>query len=134
MTERIDWNDALGDLQLLGDLERNSIEAYMENDIETYYKTLRAYFQKLCSMVEFDKLPFQKSFDYLKNIIFAAEQDEETLSKLGRTMESLEYIYYRLTEIKVQAGLSVNPKELKKIVLQRKSRETQKKYPILELK
>lgn len=135
--DKIEWNDALGDLQLLGQLEAYSIEAYISNDVENYYKFLRAYMQKLASIVDFDRDSFVTKFGEIRQLIWGQndgvfpDQDDAD-SKLGKAMEDLEALYLELTTIKVKAGLSVDQKKLKDEEQKRSKREKQKEFPIFD--
>lgn len=142
MNNNINWNDALGDLELLGDLEKNAIEAYINRDVPMYYSWIKAYFQKLCSMVDFDRKPFLERFKILQNNIWAGDSnndgklDEDEIMRhnavLGQALEALEEIYFLLTSIKVKGGLSITPKVLAKEVQKRVDEEKAKAFPILE--
>ena len=140
----IKWNSALQDLEILTDIEKNLINAYIANDIVLYYKLMNAYFMKLCTMIDFDKSEYLRRMKEIKYIIFSGDLNNDGVldefelmrhnAKLGKAMENLENIYYKLTEIKVDAGLSVQKADLIKSLKYKDDNEKRKIYPILDLK
>lgn len=137
MNDQIPWNDALGDVFLISDIERNAIESYMDNNIAMYYKWIRAYLQKLCSMVEIDRKSYLKRLKNIRDEIwgennFEDEEFEQAASE-GKGIEDLEEIYFELASIKVKAGLSVDKKKIEQEEKKRMKKEFTKDFPVLEL-
>jgi len=140
----IKWNSALDDLQLLSQLEKEAIESNLNNDLENYYKFLKAYFQKLTTIVDIeDRNDYITVFDSIElnlysnlkiNKEFEEWQRINSSIMLGRIRKKLEEIYYRLTKIKVNAGLSVQKIILKEAVQNYNMKKTKAGLPILELK
>lgn len=138
------WNSALEDLMLLSSLEKTAIEYNISNNVVMYFKLLKAYFQKLCSMVEFDRETYIKRFEILKEKIFSVDQNGDgkideweemgNAVTLGKAMEELEQLYYELTDIKVTCGLSVQKTQLTTAKQILKEKEIKRYAPVLDLK
>jgi hypothetical protein len=144
MTEEIKWNSALQDLELLSNLEHSAIEANINNNVEMYYKLLKAYFQKLCSIVEFERDELITRFNNIKVSIYSIDTNKDgkideweqmnAAVVLGQAKESLELIYYELTKIKVNSGLSVQKVYYKDALKGLQEKRAKKASPVLEFK
>lgn len=140
---KVDWNYALGDLNLLGELERNVIEAYITNDPELYFKWIKAYFHKISSMIDFNRNIFIEKFKEIQSILWGEKEEEDKFiendqsgraADIGKCMADLEEIYYKLTEIKVKAGLSVEHKDIVEVEKKNELKKKKEGYPVLDLK
>ena len=131
------------DLELLGDIEKAAIQAHLESKTELYYKLLKAYFQKLCSMVKFDRQAYKAKFETIKNTIFSLDSNKdgkideweilENQGVMGKALEDLEELYFELTEIKVDCGLSVQRVSHDFAVRKHKEREQRTDMPVLDI-
>lgn len=107
---------------ILIELEKQAISLFAVGDVENYYKALRMYFQKLCTLTKFDREKYLNRFNEIRGILYSADMNQDgyidELEKfehntiLGKCMEDLEELYYELAEIKVDSGFSVRPREL----------------------
>lgn len=144
MKPDIQWNSALADLQLLSDIEQNAIEANINNNVELYFKLMKAYFQKLCSMVAFDRDMYINKFEEIKNKIYSLDMNQDgqldeyekmnAAVVLGQAKENLEQIYYELSAIKVDSGLSVQKVVYSEALKRQKEQKVRRDLPILDMK
>jgi len=144
ISNEIQWNSALQDLQLLSEIEQNAIEANINNNVELYLKLLKAYFQKLCSMVSFERDEYIIRFENIKNHIYSMDQNKDgsldewekmnAAVTLGQAKEQLEQLYYELTAIKVDSGFSVQKVFYSDALKRLEQKKIRKDNPILEIK
>lgn len=144
MRDEIKWNSALQDLQLLSEIEQKAIEYNIDNNVEMFFKLLKAYFQKLCSMVEFDRSGFLQEFETVKKQIYSLDVNKDgrideweminAAVTMGKAKETLENMYYELSSIKVNSGLSVQKVYYEDALKRLKEGRARKEAAVLDMK